>query len=64
MYKCPSSEDLETDMIAIEYYKLGTKVCRHHCKNGGVCIFLHEFIDFNTIPTHNICKDGYGVMTV
>ena len=45
--------------MPIEYYKLGTKFCRHQYKNGGVCIFVHEFIDFDTIPTHHICKEKY-----
>jgi len=27
--------------------------------NGGVCIFVHESINFNTTPTHHICKEKY-----
>jgi len=50
-------KDLEIDMMSIENCKLGAKFCRHQYKNGGVCIFVHESIDFNTIPTHHICKE-------
>jgi hypothetical protein len=44
-------------MMTIEYYKLGTKFCRHQYKNRGVCIFVHESIDFDSFPTHHICKE-------
>jgi hypothetical protein len=40
-------------MMSIEYYKLGAKFCRHQHKNRGVCVFVHESIDFSTIPTHH-----------
>jgi hypothetical protein len=50
-------KDFEMDMISIEYYKLGTKFCRQLYKNGGVCIFIHESIDFDIISTHHICKE-------
>jgi len=41
------------DMMTTE---LGTKFCRHLYKNGGVCIFVHESMDFDSISTHHICK--------
>jgi hypothetical protein len=43
--------------MSIEYYKLGTKFCRQQSKNGGVCIFVHESIDFDVISIHHICKE-------
>jgi hypothetical protein len=43
--------------MTIKYYKIGTKFCRHQYKNGGVCKFVHESIDFDSISTHHICKD-------
>jgi hypothetical protein len=46
----------EMDMMTIEYYKLGTKFCRHQYKNGGVCIFVHESIGFASVSTHHMCK--------
>jgi len=44
------------DMMSLEYYKFFTKFCRQQYKNGGVCIFVHESIDFDVISTHLICK--------
>jgi hypothetical protein len=49
-------KDFEMDMMSIEYYKLGTKFCRQLYKNG-VCIFIHESIDFDIISTHSNCKE-------
>jgi hypothetical protein len=43
--------------MSIEYYKLDDRFCRHQYKNGGICIFVHESMDFSTIPTHHICKE-------
>jgi hypothetical protein len=43
------------DVMSIEYYELGIKFCRQQYKNGG--IFVHEFIDFDVISTHHICKE-------
>ena len=37
--------DLEIDMKSIRYFK-------NWCQNGGVCIFVHESIDFNTTSTY------------
>jgi hypothetical protein len=45
------------DMMSIEYHKRGTKFCRQQFKNGAVCIFVHESIDFDVISTHCICKE-------
>ena len=45
------------DMMTIKYYKLGNKFCTHQYKNSGVYIFVHESIDFDSIPTHHICKE-------
>jgi len=50
-------KDLEIDMMSIENCKLGAKFCRHQYKNGGVYIFVHESIDFSSIPTHHISKE-------
>ena len=43
-------------MMSIEYYKLGTRFCRHQYKNASVCIFVHESFDSITISTYNIWK--------
>jgi len=50
-------KDFEMEMMSIEYYKVGTKFCRQQFKNGGLCIFVHESIDFDVISTHCICKE-------
>jgi hypothetical protein len=47
----------EMDVMTIEYYKLSTKFCRHQYKNGAVCIFVHESIDFDSVSNHHICKE-------
>ena len=44
-------------MMTTEYYILGTRFCRHQYKNGDVCIFVHESIDFDSFPTQHICKE-------
>jgi len=49
---------LGIETMSTKYYNLGAKFCRHQYKNKGVCIFVHESIDFNTFPTHNICKEN------
>jgi hypothetical protein len=41
----------------IEYYEIGGKFCRWQYKNGGVCIDVHESIDYGFIATHHICKE-------
>jgi hypothetical protein len=50
-------KDFEMDMMSLEYYKFVTKFCRQQYKNGGVCIFVYESIDFDIIYTHHICKE-------
>jgi len=49
-------KDFEMDMMSIEYYKLGNKVCRQY-KNGSVCVYVHESIDSDIISTHHIRKE-------
>ena len=50
-------KDLEKDAMSIENCKLGAKFCSYRYKNGGVCIFVRESMELNTIPTHHICKE-------
>jgi hypothetical protein len=45
------------DLASIEHYKLSAKICRHWYRNGGTCIFVHESINYDTIPTDHICKE-------
>ena len=50
-------KDQEINLTAIDYYKLGAKSCRKQYRNGGSCIFVHESINYNTIPTDHIYKE-------
>jgi len=45
-------KDYETDNLPTEHFKLQSNFCRHEFKNGGVCIFVHE--DLNFSPFHLI----------
>ena len=47
----------EIDNLRIEHFKLGFKFCRHEFKNGGVCIFIHEDLEFFSIPLDKYCKE-------
>jgi exonuclease III len=49
------SKDYEIDNLPIDHYKLGSKYCRIKYKNGGVCIFTHEDLEFSTIPLDKYC---------
>jgi hypothetical protein len=40
-------------------YKLGAKFCRNSFKNGGVCIFTHESIQFTNVSLIKFCKEKY-----
>ena len=33
------------------------KFCRGRYKNRGICIFVNESIEFDSISTHHICKE-------
>jgi len=48
-------KDYEIDNLPIDHFKLGSKYCRHKFKNRGVCIFIHEDLEF-----FSISLDKYG----
>jgi hypothetical protein len=50
-------KDYKIDNLPIDHYKLGSKYCRHEFKNGGVCIFIHEDLDFFSISLDRYCKE-------
>jgi len=50
-------KDHETDNLPIDHFKLGSKFCRHELKNGGVCIFIHEDLEFFSISLDKYCKE-------
>jgi hypothetical protein len=43
--------------LPIDHFKLGSKFCRHMFKNGGVCIFIREDLEFFTISLDKYCKE-------
>jgi len=49
-------KDYEIDNLPIDHFKLGSKYCRHEFKNGGVCIFIHEDLEFFSISLDKYCK--------
>ena len=49
--------DCEINMIPIDRFKLGSKFCRWEYKNGGVCIYIHEDLDYSTISQDSYCKE-------
>jgi hypothetical protein len=50
-------KDSEIDNLPIDHFKLGSKYCRHEFKNGGVCIFIHEDLDFLSISLDKYCRE-------
>jgi len=50
-------KDYEIDNLPIDHFKLGSKFCRHEFKNEGVCIFIHEDLDFFSISLDKYCKE-------
>ena len=42
-------KDYEIDNLPTDQFKLGSKFSRHEFKNGGVCVFVHEDLDFFSI---------------
>jgi hypothetical protein len=49
-------KDYEIDNLPIDQFKLGSKFCRHECKNGEVCIFVYKNLDFFSISLDKYCK--------
>jgi len=50
-------KDYEIDNLPIHQFKLGSKFCIHKFKNGGVCILVHEDLDFFSISLDKYCKE-------
>jgi hypothetical protein len=45
------------DNVLIQNYNLGDQFCRNTFKNGGVCIYTHDSIQFSSINMLNFCKE-------
>ena len=52
-------KDYEIDNLPIDHFKLGSKFCRHEFKNGGMCIFIHEDLEFFSVTLDKYCKKKY-----
>jgi len=49
--------DYKISNTCIPTFKLAAKYCRHHRKQGGVCIYIHESLDFKNISLLNYCSE-------
>jgi hypothetical protein len=47
----------ELNSIVIDNYKLGAKYCRKTTRNGGMCIFLLNCLNFVTLNIEADCSD-------
>lgn len=47
----------ELDSTFRNHYNLSAKFCGKTLKNGGVCIFIHETLQFTTINLNEFCKE-------
>ena len=47
----------QLDVIILLNYKLGASFCREVYKNGGVCIYIHESLQFSIIDVLKFCKE-------
>jgi hypothetical protein len=47
----------EIDKTALTNYSLGATFCRNTFKNGGVCIFTYESLQFTNINLDKFCKE-------
>jgi hypothetical protein len=57
---CITEHHLESDQLnSIQFhnYYLGAKFCRIVHRNGGVCIYIHESLQFSNIETQKYCKE-------
>jgi hypothetical protein len=49
--------DNALDAMVLTKYNLGAKFCRNLFKKEGVCIFIHESIQFTNINLAKFCKE-------
>jgi hypothetical protein len=57
---CPTEHHLSDhalDTMVLTKYNLGAKFCRNLFKKGGVCIFIHESIQFTNINFGKFCTE-------
>jgi exonuclease III len=56
-YSQHHQKDTEIDCISINSYKLGSCYFRKPCKNGGVCILVHDSLQYTPINLNKFCMD-------
>ena len=59
---CYSEHHLKSyqlDNVLIQSYNLHTKFCMNTFKNGEVCIYTNDSIQFSSINVLNFCKEKY-----
>ena len=47
----------QLDNIFFHIYQLSAKFCRKSYKNHGVCIYIHESLQFSNINVHKFCNE-------
>ena len=50
-------KNYEINNLPIDHFKLGSKYCRQESKDGGVCIFVHNELEFSSISLDKYCKE-------
>jgi hypothetical protein len=50
-------KEYEIDNLPIDHYKLGSKFCRQEFKNGGVCIFIPNDLQFTAVSLDNYSNE-------
>ena len=61
----PHLKSYQLDNIFFQNYQLGAEYCRKSYKNGGVCIYIHESLQFSNTNVYEICKEkDFGVCVI
>jgi exonuclease III len=50
-------KDYEIGNLPIHHFKLESKFCRHEFKNGRVCVFIHEDLEYVSNSLDKCCKE-------
>ena len=50
-------DTLDFDLVTIDHFNLGAVYCRNTLSKGGVCIFVHNSLNFSNINLDRFCID-------
>jgi hypothetical protein len=50
-------KDYGIDNLRTDHFKLESRCCIHEFKNGGVCNFIHEDLNFFSMSLDKYCKE-------